>query len=133
MKNILILIATLGTIILGSSCSKDKAPIMVFKTGGTYISFDFEMARHGKAYTVGISAARSSADYPLANFQVKRAYDDEAPLSVEHTLLNSGQSYTYSRDYVVQLRDQVGKEIWYFTITDNNGASKTLSVKFNVQ
>jgi hypothetical protein len=133
MKNFILISLGLIATLFFSACNKDVQPVMTFKTGADYISKDLEMARHNQEYKVGVIASRASTDYALANFVISRAYDDEPALEVQKELVVGGESYSFKRDYTVKLRNQVGKEVWYFKMTDRDGETKTLSIKFNVQ
>ena len=115
---ILILIVMLSVF---NSCKKDerKPPLIVFKTGGNYISSDDSVAK-GTTITVGIKADKTEDE--LSTLNVSYAYDGaSSTISKDNFSIPSKENEHYQKDYAITTRNQAGREKWSFTITDKDG------------
>jgi hypothetical protein len=133
MKKLLIFIVLVLTAFSFNGCNKEKAPSLILRVGGDYVSKDQPLARVERTYKVGIDASRSASNFNLGNFKIIRQYDEDQPVTIEATKLNSTQWYSFTRDIFLTMRNKVGTEVYTFELVDQNGAKAVKTIKFIVQ
>ncbi len=115
------------------SCTKNNGttPYIQFKTGHGYISKDATVAIDS-VLAIGINAQKRGAE--LNTYDVSVAFDGNSmPHLLQDYQLVSAQRLNYDKDVNVRVRDHVGTEKYFFTITDADGNAAQLSLTITVK
>lgn len=126
----------LGLIVLmgvAVGCKKKEVdphipPDVVFKTGAAYLSADATVGMQD-TLLVGIVVTKTEDD--LKSYNVSYAYDGATSTTTFYNyLMESSEFESYSKDVEIITRNQVGTEVWSFTIVDRDGniTQKTLTL-----
>lgn len=123
-------IITILTILIASSCKKEKdkqiPPNINFKTSSGY-TFDSGIFPMNDTLLVGINAEKTEDKDLLTRFVETQKYDAGSAT----TLLNeSFNQDTYSKDMTIITRSVSGTEVYTFTIINRDGltTTKTLTI-----
>ena len=125
-------IASIAILILGA-CSKDahNKPNISFKTGQGYVYKDTVIPRN-TPIVLGCDIKKTEDDLKTYNFSI--GYDGGG-LSTRnsHNMTGSSEKSGFSKDEPMTTRNQAGKEVYEFSVTDADGnfASIQLTVTVN--
>jgi len=132
IKNVTLLVLT-AIVFSITSCEifdKHVKPDIQFKTGTGYTSTDVSVVK-GSTIKVGIKADKT--EDAMKTFNVSYSFDGTTTTTTKDTFTLSGDQEThYDKDYEFTVRNQAGKEQWFFTITDRDGNIAQLSVTLTV-
>jgi hypothetical protein len=120
-------VGLLAIVVLLSACDPHVPPSISFKTGGDYVSQDTTVAP-GVSLLVGIVGKKREDDMKRLN--ISYSYDGGSSTTKETF---STSSSNYSKDYIIDVRNQEGVEKWYFAITDRDGNIAKLSLTITVE
>lgn len=130
LKNQILGILTILTLLIASSCKKEKdkqiPPKIDFKTSGgyTYNSGTFTM---NDTLLVGITAEKTEDKDLLTRFVETQKYDGGSATTLVNESFNQD---TYSKDMTIITRSVSGTEEYTFTIINRDGltTTKTLTI-----
>jgi hypothetical protein len=99
---------------------ENETPAVIeFKTGEQYISEDASVSK-GAVITVGIVADKGENNFKRYNVSV--AYDNAVTTkTVQEFRISDDENVHYEKDVTISVRNQAGKEKFYFTISDTEG------------
>lgn len=120
-------------LLLCVSCENEKEvpATMEFKTGTGYTWQDATIDR-GSQLTVGITATR--ADNNLKTYNVSVSFDGAfTTTTISNFTISADEKAVYDKDVSFTVRDQTGKEKYYFTIVDVDGNIVQKSLNFDVE
>lgn len=115
------------------SCKKQKdakPPEISFKSGGIYTSLSSD-ATTNTDITVGIVAIKNEAE--LRFLEIEYSYDSGNFATKTTYNMKSNEKDRYELDYVFKTRNEIGIEIWRFTIHDLNGNTASKDLRINVK
>lgn len=117
-----------------AACEKDegKLPAIEFKTGGSYVSADMNVAK-GATVTVGIHAEKTENKDVLKTFNVSVSLDGGGNTSIQNTALSGSDGDHYETDVPLTVRNQAGTEKYTFTVTNRDGLTNQVSLTLTVQ
>ncbi len=134
MRPLILSIVFCSLVIFYSGCEKEKEeeipPEISFKTGATYTSSDVTVAP-GSSVTVGIVVVKVEDD--LKSYNVSVAYDGATTTTtIQDFTIPDAEKEHYEKDVTFSVRNMVGTEKYYFTITDSDGNIAQLSLTITV-
>lgn len=118
------------TLLQLSSCKEDegKLPDIAFKTGGSYVSADANLAA-GSVVVIGIDAAKTEDKDVLKKFTISKSVNGGATTTVFTKDLTGSEGDNYSYDYNATLGTDVGQvETYTFTVTNRDGLVNQVSL-----
>lgn len=136
-RKIILSLFILGAFIVFNACNKQTdsniAPTIQLKTGPGYTSDSTSTIGPATAIKVGIVASESGSEDYLNTITVSHAFDGNAPIQDSTRVLSQNEHRTFEEDVNFTTRSNPGTEVYYFTVTNQNGKLATTSVSFTVR
>lgn len=134
MKNILLLAVVALACLVQTACEKDTdiPPVIVFKTGGNYVSADGTVPQNA-SITVGIYAEKTTDKDVLKQLNHSVSFDGGPSMTVTNEAIPSNQEDIFEKDYTITTRNQAGAEKHTFTVTTADGLVNQAILTLTVQ
>ena len=119
-------------LLLGGGCTKDQSDLgtaasITFRTDSGYTWRDDTVPLSDTLH-IGVIATKGSND--LRSLFVYVAYDNAPAVRQDSVPVGSNP---FNLEKTVVTRDQAGKEVWTFSVVENNGDITKRSLTFTVQ
>lgn len=135
MRKTITVFAFFSVLLIFNACKKDEGllPEISFKTGGSYISADANVAK-GSNITMGITASKAEEEDVLKKFNISRSLNGGSATSVFSKDLSGTEGDTYDYDYNTTLDTLAGQTYKYtFTVTNRDGLVNQVSLTVTTQ
>ena len=106
---------------LSMNCEREQEPLpaIELKTSAGYTSQDAVIYK-GSPLTVGILATK--AENNLKTYNVSASYDGaSSTITIQNFTIPPDENALYDKDITFTVRNQTGKEKYYFTVVDTDG------------
>lgn len=114
---------------IGCENEQEIPAIIEFKTGPGYTYKDATVII-GTSLKVGITAAKAENNFKTYNVSV--SYDEASTtITINNFKISPDENASYDKDVEIAVRNQTGKEKYYFTIVDTDGniVQKSLTIE----